>query len=69
MTAERWAEAAPHVFEAGTPGTLANFLGKSPEHPVLNYHMGKLLIGDAKRSDKAKPFPTMGADLLAYANS
>ena len=31
-------------------------LGKSPEHPVLNYHMGRLMLGDPKRADKARPY-------------
>jgi len=41
-TAERWAEAAAQVFEAGTPGTLANFLGKSPAHEESVRHLKEL---------------------------
>lgn len=42
-TAGLWAEAAPHVFEAGTPGTLANFIAKSPEHTEEIRHLRELL--------------------------
>ena len=50
-------------------------LRKSPGHPVLNYHMGKLLLAEGQKSAKARPYlekafasrqrltPTMVADL------
>jgi predicted Zn-dependent protease len=28
-------------------------LRKAPEHPVLNFHMGKLLLGEGNRTAKA----------------
>jgi len=31
-------------------------LRKSPDHPVLNYHMGRLIGADARRSSKAKGY-------------
>jgi predicted Zn-dependent protease len=31
-------------------------LRKSPEHPVLNFHFGKLIAGDPSRADKAKAY-------------
>ena len=52
-------------------------LGKAPEHPVLNYHMGRLMIGDQKRAGKARPYlekafagrermnPAMAADVAS----
>ncbi len=31
-------------------------LTKAPEHPVLNFHMGKLLVADKSRADRALPY-------------
>lgn len=31
-------------------------LRKSPDHPVLNYHMGKLILADARRAGKARGY-------------
>ncbi|WP_435005952.1 tetratricopeptide repeat protein [Tundrisphaera lichenicola] len=31
-------------------------LGKSPEHPVLNYHMGRLMAADKSRASKAADY-------------
>ena len=31
-------------------------LKKSPEHPVLNYHFGKMIAGDRTRAVKALPY-------------
>lgn len=31
-------------------------LRKSPDHPILNYHMGKLVLADARRSGQAKDY-------------
>ena len=31
-------------------------LGKSPEHPVLNYHMGRLMAADKSRGRKAADY-------------
>jgi tetratricopeptide (TPR) repeat protein len=36
--------------------SYAKGLSKSPDHPVLNYHMGKLLASDRSRSKKAAPY-------------
>jgi len=55
--------------------SYAQGLRKSPDHPVLNYHMGKLMVADKTRSGKARPYlekalagrnrlnPTMAADV------
>jgi tetratricopeptide (TPR) repeat protein len=52
-------------------------LRKAPEHPVLNYHMGKLIITDARRSGLARGYlekafarrdrltPTMAAEVAS----
>ncbi len=29
---------------------------KAPDHPVLNYHMGKLIATDRSRARKASPY-------------
>jgi predicted Zn-dependent protease len=31
-------------------------LRRVPDHPVLNYHMGKLMVGDKARAAKARPY-------------
>ena len=31
-------------------------LRKSPDHPALNYHMGKLMAADKARAPKARPY-------------
>lgn len=50
-------------------------LRKTPDHPVLNYHMGKLMVGDKTRAQRARPYlekafaargrlsPTMAAEV------
>jgi len=52
-------------------------LRKAPDHPVLNYHMGKLILADARRAGKARGYletaqagrarlsPSMAADVDA----
>jgi len=34
----------------------AKGLRKSPDHPVLNYHMGKLLVADPRKASKARAY-------------
>jgi len=42
------------VNQAGNAmDSYASGLRKSPDHPTLNYHMGKLLSRDAKRGEEA----------------
>jgi predicted Zn-dependent protease len=57
--------------------SYAKGLGKSPDHPVLNYHMGRLMVADARRSSKARDYlqkafanrnklsPTMAAEVVS----
>ncbi len=41
QTAERWSEAVTQIFDAGVPGTLANFISKSPEQKNLAPHLAE----------------------------
>jgi hypothetical protein len=43
QTAERWSEAVPNIFGAGMPGTLANFIAKSPEQKTVAPQLAELL--------------------------
>ncbi len=36
--------------------SYAKGLRKAPDHPVLNFHMGKLMVADARRSNMARPY-------------
>ena len=36
--------------------SYAKGLRKSPDHPVLNYHMGRLIVADNRRSNLAKDY-------------
>jgi tetratricopeptide (TPR) repeat protein len=57
--------------------TYSKGLSKAPDHPVLNYHMGKLLAGDRGRAGKANGYlkkalagrdrlsPSMAADVAS----
>ena len=36
--------------------SYAKGLRKAPDHPVLNYHMGRLIVSDDRRSDMAKDY-------------
>lgn len=63
QSAELWAEAAPHVFEAGTPGTLANFIRESDTHALLRPQFAELL-----KSVEAEPLcslpPALAREIL-----
>lgn len=42
-TAESWSEAAAHIFDADTPGTLADFIRRSSEQKQAALNLGEML--------------------------
>ena len=42
--------------KANAEDSYAKGLRKAPDHPVLNYHMGRLIVSDNRRSDLAKDY-------------
>ena len=40
----------------GAEDSYAKGLRKAPDHPVLNYHMAKLMVADARRKDQARGY-------------